>query len=437
MAQTGTETGTASMLHSRRWLLVAPALLFLWIIGQIDKTHTSLLIADEPFINELQLAGRNAELGGLMGYFLLGYGVAIFFWGFLVDRYGPRICATIGTLGWGVCLFLASRATSIEELLVIRFFLGVAEGNLWPVSNALTNRWFPAKEHSRAQAFWITGSTMGTAVAVPIVSTLILASGWRDALAYLALLSIVPIFWFSFVRNRPRDSKGISARELQVIEGGQKQPVAITTMSIKDLFKHGPFWLIAVCQLVSGMTIFTMVQWIPRFLTTYRHQSFTGMSAWITVGYVAATVLTLMISYFADRTMQRALTGMWVCVIFAFAVLPCAFLFPATGTALLLSTLIAAAPATAAVNGALMHQLIRPEVIARGTGIYVGFANCLAGAGPAVFGYLITQLRGEYWGSFLFMAAVNVGGAVCYFALYRLSRRAMAASAVAAPAEAN
>ena len=33
-------------LRSRRWLLVAPTLLFLWIIAQIDKTNVSLIIAD-------------------------------------------------------------------------------------------------------------------------------------------------------------------------------------------------------------------------------------------------------------------------------------------------------------------------------------------------------------------------------------------------------
>ena len=433
MAQRNIETGFAWLLHSRRWLLVAPALLLLWIVGQIDKTNISLIIANETFIKELHLAGHNAELGGLMGYFLLGYGIAIFLWGFLVDRFGPRLCAIIGILCWGGCLFLSSRVTSIDQLLVLRFFLGVAEGNMWPVSNALTNRWFPAREHSRAQAFWVTGSTLGTAVGVPIVSAFILVTGWRHTLAFLALLSLLPIIFLSFVRNRPREQKGISKDELQEIEGGQKKMAVVSPMSIKELFKHAPFWLIAVCQLVSATTIFTLVQWIPRFLTTYRHQSFKGMSGWITLGYVFATILTLAVGYIADRTMQRSLAGMWVCVIFALAILPGAFLLPPAGSALILSTLITAAASTAAVNGALMHQMVRPEAIARGTGIYVGFANSLSGGGPAIFGYLITRLRGEFWGGFLFLALVNAMGAVCYFTLYQTARQAIPVATTAAP----
>ena len=122
MARQGEERGLGWLPHSRRWLLVAPALLLLWMVGQIDKTNISLIIADEAFLRELNLAGRNTELGGLMGAFLAGYGIAIFLWGFLVDRFGPRVCAMAGILCWGGFLFLSSRATSIEELLALRFF---------------------------------------------------------------------------------------------------------------------------------------------------------------------------------------------------------------------------------------------------------------------------------------------------------------------------
>jgi len=431
---TGIGDSAKGWLHSWRWLLVAPALLFLWIVGQIDKTNISLIIANEPFIKELHLAGHNAELGGLMGYFLLGYGIAIFLWGFLVDRFGPRVCAITGILCWGGCLFLSSKVTSIQQLLILRFFLGVAEGNLWPVGNALTNRWFPVREHSRAQAFWITGSSLGTAIGVPIVTYLILGTGWRYTLAYLALLSLLPVIFLAFVANRPREQKGISRRELEEIEAGQKPTGVAVPVGLGELLKQTNFWLILFCQFVSATSIYTMVQWIPRFLTTYRHVPFRSMGHWIALGYILATVLTWVICYIADRTMQRALAGMWICLIFAAVILPVAFLLPPLWTAVLLSTLIVIATTTAAVNGALMHRMVRPEVIARGTGIYVGVGNCLSGLGPWAFGYFITQLGGQFWGGFLFLAVVSALGAACYFTLSRIAAHTFPAAMVAAPA---
>ena len=124
MATDVANAATSNWLRSRRWLLVAPTLLFLWIIAQIDKTNVSLFIADAKFLKELNLAGHNAELGGLMSTFFIGYGVSIFAWGFLVDRFGPRLCAIGGILGWGCALFASSKAHSIQELLWMRFVLG-------------------------------------------------------------------------------------------------------------------------------------------------------------------------------------------------------------------------------------------------------------------------------------------------------------------------
>jgi hypothetical protein len=40
------DAATHDWLMGRRWFLVAPTLLFLWIIAQIDKTNVSLFIAE-------------------------------------------------------------------------------------------------------------------------------------------------------------------------------------------------------------------------------------------------------------------------------------------------------------------------------------------------------------------------------------------------------
>ena len=66
------DAATRNWLMSRRWFFVAPTLLFLWILAQIDKTNVSLFIADTKFLKELNLVGHNAELGGLMSTFFIG-----------------------------------------------------------------------------------------------------------------------------------------------------------------------------------------------------------------------------------------------------------------------------------------------------------------------------------------------------------------------------
>jgi MFS family permease len=148
------------------------------------------------------------------------------------------------------------------------------------------------------------------------------------------------------------------------------------------------------------------------------------MSLWLTVGYALATGMTIFVGYLGDRTMRRALTAAGTCLTFTMLVLPAALWFPAALSAVALASLIAVPCSIAALNGALLHTMVRPEAIARGTGIYSGVGSIVSAIGPWAFGKLIGVLDGQYWGGFLFLAAINAVGAVCYFALHRAASRA-------------
>ena len=70
-----------------------------------------------------------------------------------------------------------------------------------------------------------------------------------------------------------------------------------------------------------------------------------------------------------------------------------------------------------------MQTLVRPEAIARGTGVYAGIGMFSSALGPALFGTLISYLGGQYWGGFLFLGILNAFGAASYFTLHRVSSR--------------
>lgn len=436
----GAKVPLSEMIATRRWLLVATSMLLWWTIGQFDKINISLVIADPGFLDEMQMHGRFAELGGLMSWFFIGYGVSIFFWGFLVDRFGPRACLVAGTAGWAVVMVLMAQADSLWEMQFARFLLGVAEGNMWPVSNALTNRWFPAREHSRAQAFWLTGPSLGTALGVPIITALILASDWRGMIVALAGISLLPLINFYFINNSPEEQKNLDPRELAEIEADRKKALAVTKMSFSDLLRSSSFWLITLCMVISVTTIFTMIQWTPSFVLTQRGLTRGEMSTWLTVGYIVAVVGTVAVGAVADRTMQRALTAAFTCIAFVLLVMPSAHWLPAATTAVVLAGLTAVPCSIAALNGALLHSMVRPEAIARGTGIYSGVGSIVSAIGPWAFGKLIGALEGAYWGGFLFLAALNLLGAACYYALHRAAVRereaalALASSSLASSA---
>jgi predicted MFS family arabinose efflux permease len=132
------------------------------------------------------------------------------------------------------------------------------------------------------------------------------------------------------------------------------------------------------------------------------------------------------IGYAADRTLQRALVASMACFVYPFLVIPASVLGPPEWIAVALGTLVAQSASTAALNGALMHTLLEPAAIARGTGIYVGVGNFLSALGPWFFGVLITATGGKYFAGFIFMAIMSMAAAIAYYRLHVLGVRAQA-----------
>ena len=58
-----------------------------------------------------------------------------------------------------------------------------------------------------------------------------------------------------------------------------------------------------------------------------------------------------------------------------------------------------------------------------------GIAALIAAVGPWIFGKLIGTLGGKYWGGFLFLALLNMIGAMVYFVVHRISKQVVTASA--------
>src|SRR5712691_4007560 len=210
-----------------RWYYLGVTLATLWLVSQFDKINVSVLIAHKNFLQDLQIVNNPSKAGALMSIFFVGYALGVLVWGFVVDRIGPRLSALASVAMWCVVMFWAGMSSSINGLLVARFILGIAEGALWPVSNAYTSFWFPVKEHSRFQMIWINAIMLGSVIGVPLTTAIVLTWGWRENFyfyAVLPLVTVVPmLFWLT--RDRPSQSKSISPEEVECIESGRAEQI--------------------------------------------------------------------------------------------------------------------------------------------------------------------------------------------------------------------
>jgi MFS family permease len=136
-----------------RWLIVIVPFL-MWFFGTGEKLNVGVVIANKPFLEEMNLVGHNPTLGSLTSWFLIGYGVSALPWGFVIDRIGTRNTALLATLLDFIAMIWFGMGTNTLQLQTSRLLLGISEGVLHPFSNALIARWFPFKERGRATGIW-------------------------------------------------------------------------------------------------------------------------------------------------------------------------------------------------------------------------------------------------------------------------------------------
>jgi sugar phosphate permease len=420
-------TGPAGTLKRSavRWWLLAPTLIVYVIVNQLDKTNISVLIADPRFLSDLHLTGQPSRIGFLSSAFFYAYGASLVIWGFIVDRFGPRMSAVIGVIGWGLTTAWCAVAGSVNEMYIARFALGLAEGCMWPVCNSYVGRWFAVQEHGRIQAFWVNGTQIGVAIGFPLVTALLMAGGWRMAFWVFSLGSVLILLpmLLLLAPDEPSRSRYVNGAERLFIESHRPSARKSSgSASFTRVLRDPRFWLVTVSHGCLVATFFGLATWIPTYLTQVRGMPFNTMGATVALAYLLPISLALLIGYVSDRSMRRTTVAALCSVAMALMILGAVTVSNPIVSMLLLVTSFAAPITYGATNTSLMHVLAPPDQVGRGTGIFVGIANVLGAAGPTIIGYLIGRFSGKYLVAFGSIGALNLLQALLYLRIGQLSK---------------
>src|SRR5206468_12582645 len=165
----------------------------------------------KPIVTDLGLDRASFSLVIAMSLFLYGvFGPLV---GLALDRFGARLTASVGTILLVGSLVLTAQVRNFWEFAVVYgVILPLGLAVTGPVmASGVVARWFSAR---RGTALSLLGSASmtGMSLLVPLVTWLILTSGWRTAyvvIAGLVLVGILPIaLWV--IRESP-ESMGLAA----------------------------------------------------------------------------------------------------------------------------------------------------------------------------------------------------------------------------------
>jgi MFS family permease len=388
--------------HLQRWLHVSLPLLIAFSVAQLSKSSIGVIVTDHAFSHQFGLDKHPGSVGWLTSLFLYAYGVALFGWGFVLKKIGPRKAMLIGTAIWVLALALPPFVNSLNALYGTRILLAVGEACFYPVAHTLTARWFPMQERARANASWLSGIFVGSAIGSALTSVMLSGTGWRTTFLTQAVVAAVFAFLIVliFLQDRPESSQSVSEEEVAHIEADRFENTTVIP-------KHGPaspfrnyrYWLTMLMYVGTNAPFYGLVTWVPLYLKDERHVTLGNIGIVLTVANVLSIGVMLLIGRLSDRKVKRAGWAAWGFVIEGVGIAGTALFGNAGLDSFFIFLGLAGNAWCVVTNWSLLHSLMPTDQTEYSSSIFSSLTNLVGAVLPALMGTLLTA-TGSYTAGF-------------------------------------
>jgi sugar phosphate permease len=397
------------------------ALAMLVVAGVINYIDRATLAVANPLIRE-ELGLSIADMGYLLSAFLWSYAFSQLPTGAMVDRLGPRILLTIGLSLWSLAQVLGGLVRGFGEFFGARILLGIGEAPQFPTGARVVRDWFNQRDRGLATGIFNCASSLGTAIAVPLLTFLMLAFGWRTMFMIMGIAGLAMAAVWCFAYRNPQE-RALTAEEnayrTQGDPPGQRTKVTLREWML--LFRFRTTWGMILGYFGCIYLTWIYTAWLPGYLEIERHMSvkFTGVAAaipfaWGVVGGVVG-------GYLADILVRRgvaplksrrypaaiALTGTALCTVAA------AYVSSNVLAIVFISASLFLVYVTSTCAWALSSVAV-PTNCTASIGAMQNFGGYLGGAlAPTVTG-IIVQQTGSFVPALVVGALIGVASAASY-----------------------
>ena len=184
-----------SLMRERKAWIVVGMMFFFMLINFADKAVIGL--AALPIMTELKLT--NTEFGKIGSAFFLLFSISAVLVGFLVNHVKTKWVLAVSALIWALTQLPMIGTVSLSMLVASRIILGAGEGPAYPVALHAVYKWFENGRRTLPTSFVSIGAAVGTGVAAPALTWIIINYSWHAAFAALALVGFIWVAVWSFV----------------------------------------------------------------------------------------------------------------------------------------------------------------------------------------------------------------------------------------------
>ncbi|MBO9575668.1 MAG: MFS transporter [Sphingobium sp.] len=334
-----------------------------------------------------------AQLGPLLSASLFGILVGATLVAPLGDRYGRKRVVVIASAAYGVLSLIAATATSVEQLAILRFLIGIGLGVVMPNGLAMAGAMYDGPRHASATAFAGIGITLGGVVAGATAARVLPVYHWQGLFVVGGILPLIIAAIIAVALREVAPAAGKAVKRRGTIDVILAPSMRMTTLIV---------WLMFV---FIALNIHLLASWIPLLMKGSGRS--VAAAALVTSGFHAGGVLGGIV---ASLLLRRA--GWHAVAVFAagaaLTMLSLALLSPGP-VAIVLLIACAGFFVTGIQNGVngTTSALYPPESRATGLGWALGVARIGAIMGPMV-GSLASLVGLDEGGHFFLIPAASL-----------------------------
>ncbi|HFK5764830.1 TPA: Bcr/CflA family multidrug efflux MFS transporter [Enterobacter asburiae] len=249
--------------------------------------------------------------------YILGFALGQLFYGPMADSLGRKPVILGGTLVFAAAAVACALAQTIDHLIIMRFFHGLAAAAANVVINALMRDIYPKEEFSRMMSFVMLVTTIAPLVAPMAGGAVLVWFSWHVIfwiLALAALLASAMIFFF--------------IDETLPVERRQKFHIRTTIGNFASLFRHKRVLSYMLASGFSFAGMFSFLSAGPFVYIELNHVSPQHFGYYFALNIVFLFIMTIINSRFVRRVgalnMFRA--GLWIQFVMAIWLVVSAFI---------------------------------------------------------------------------------------------------------------